>query len=616
MELVAKSASGAGLVTVDPNPLGKGGEGSVYSVLKHSVDGLPPASELVVKLYHEPSAGNRRRKIVAMLQSPPQNESVAWPLAVAFNSQKEFVGYLMVKLQSDKYRMWANISHASERKSLAGEFDVRYALNSCKNLAIALYSVHSAGHRVGDVNESNIFIADDSRILLVDTDSAQIKAQDGTIFPCEVGKAEYTAPELTHGALRDQERTEASDVFAFGISLFQMLTGGAHPTDGGYAGDGEPPSQVERVRNGWYPGVNPQNSGPLAPVPRIASDGIPKRVLQVIGACLRTNPAQRPPLDKVIAALDDVVNNLQQCRSVGTHWFDPRDGACLWCNVANANRPDPWSTKRPASGLPLPSQTALPSVSFGAQGSAAPVQRAAPAVAGQQAANAHQAAGGQAVHNPNNIHQLPPPPQQQQGYTPQQQQQPQQPTVEEVQKAYRTRKTILTDSSGNMYPRPPLGALFRSNPRLAWSCMVDEAPKATVFWWPTKRKVGTALGLGLGFVVSALMAVLWFLTLPSLAETYLPSNAYLQIGVQYAIYGAVGLTALVGVLQPLLGLLDQAKLKKKHGDLTRFKREKAHWTVLRSVAHGLVYGPGFLLFLVAMITMAIFELLGALTKSR
>lgn len=339
--LQGRTNDASGQVIIEKEPLGKGGEGSVYSVTSHGLKGLLPADQLVAKIYHSPNEGDRKAKVIAMVKSPPDSDALAWPLAVLLNSSGSFVGYLMVKLPMERYRMWASFTQGAERKRTSENFDVRYAVTAAMNLAIALDAVHEAGHYVGDVNESNIFIGSDASVFLVDTDSAQIDDGKGGIFPCLVGKPEYTAAELSRGALKDQARTEATDTFAFGVAVYQLLQNGAHPTDGVFKGSGEPPSVVERIREGVLPNLHKERN--YKPVDRVPTSGLPKRMVPLFEKMLSPEPKARPSVDEVITALEDVHDHLQQCTKVKQHWFDKRDRSCGWCAHVAKGQVDPWT---------------------------------------------------------------------------------------------------------------------------------------------------------------------------------------------------------------------------------------------------------------------------------
>src|SRR5436305_1951244 len=96
-------------------------------------------------------------------------------------------------------------------------------------------ALHSRDYVVGDVNESNILVADTALITVVDTDSFQVRDPDGkTVFHCPVAKPEFTPPELQGRQLHDVDRVPAHDRFGLAVLIFQLLMEGTHPFAGIY----------------------------------------------------------------------------------------------------------------------------------------------------------------------------------------------------------------------------------------------------------------------------------------------------------------------------------------------------------------------------------------------
>lgn len=615
---IARNLSTQGRVVVSDAPLGRGGEGSVFEVLSHELGStLPPASQLVVKIYHEPSEGDRGRKIAAMVKAPPSTDSVAWPLALVFNENKSFAGYIMVKLASDKFRQWAELSNSKDRRATASSFDVRYALTSSRNLAAAIDSIHSAGHRVGDINESNIFVGADATVLIVDSDSAQIADPSGKIFPCLVGKPEYTAAELSHGSLATQKRTVETDVFAYAVATFQMLTGGSHPTDGIFEGDDDPPSTIEKIRSGILPNLNPSSSPQFRSILRVPTDAIPRDVRYTLTQALSPNPQQRPSLFDFISSLDDVIENLEQCSYVSQHWFDRREGDCGWCSHAASGRPDPWSPTSPAVIPTAPSgfqQTSLPAVSFGAASGPAPIRRAPKAVAGQPAASP-QPPPQQQFQSSQNL------PQSSGNNTQQQQTAPSQPnqqwsgqptapqrTAEPQHPRKYKGKTILDYADGSWDVRPPLGVLFKNNPKVAIHCMKEETPAFAKAWWENSRPVAIIWGLLIGLIIGLGVSAAWIRVVP-MFEKWLPEAGWLPQALTYFSYASVATAALAIFWLFFSGLFDMLKTRKRYGSLENLKREAIWKTILRFIPIPLVYGPILLVTLAALAVSWAFDAL-------
>ena len=599
-QLEVRTPRSKGTLTMEDRPLGRGGEGAVHSVLSHTVDGLPAADELVVKIYHKPTEGNRREKIIAMVSSPPESEMFAWPLAVAAQDGL-FVGYVMEKLKADQMKEWAHLAHTRTRREIAPEFDVRYAIAACLNYAIALDSLHRAGHMQGDANESNSFVGVDASVTIVDTDSAQIKSKDGRIFRCEVGKPEYTAAELIGRPLREQDRTVATDAFAFGVLLFQMLTGGAHPTDGIYTGTEDPPSTVSKISQGIFPMLRDESVRGFKPVPRIAAEGIPLKLRKLILALSDSNPERRPSFERTIAAIGDVQEHLEQCPKDPAHWFDSREGSCGWCRHADTGQPDPWGKPRRAA-----LQSKLPPVSFseqkGPQGRAprAPInaprhqsgyaptqvqQSFAPSVptvqpssfpASQPQLNPSAPLSPLAQQILNQANGGPQPGVQQSRF-----QQPAQqfaPEPQQIPEKIKGKMTVIYPD-GSYGPRPPLGVLFSQNNRLWRQAVATEWPGFLKLWWPLDRPVARPFAILASPLVAigTMMLALW------LTQFFSPE---LDQQLRAIVVPLVSLGALCGSIAFIIwwinGWVGRARAKKDFGSLDRVRHENGLLTLVRA----------------------------------
>lgn len=643
-----KSPSGSGAVVVGKE-LGKGGEGSVYVVESCDVIGLGSASDLVAKIYHSPGEGDRKAKIHAMVSSKPDTDSLAWPLGVLYDNSV-FVGYVMRKLDSSRYRDWSELSSAKERRASAPDFDFRYALHACRNLAAAVDSAHQVGAFLGDINESNDLVGADASVLVVDTDSAQIRDSSGRVFPCLVGKPEFTAPEISKGRFEDNPRTRETDVFAYTVMVFQMLTGGAHPTDGKFSGSGSAPGVRDRILQGAYPALRPTKG--FEKVDRIPVDCIPSKVLSVVTAGLSSNPSNRPSLHQFVQVYDDVLSSLKQCSRIPQHWFDKRDYVdCPWCARRDAGLYEPWGPqqsrnsvgRRPVSGSSGLQQSTLPTVSFGSDNSAGPsVQRvklspngssggsggfvgtsvqSGPVVpsAGLSAPSSGYPGGTGAMVSamssgapsassaqPGSSYSASPASSNSGSGFSQQSGQQSQPQAQQTSQSSVPKKvkgkTVLTYVDGTHAVRPSIGYLLRSDPSTAWFCIKNETPAFAQAWWSVERPLvipwASAVGLVLGLVVSAV----WLVLMPMVA-VWLGGMWPAAEPVIVTVLGLGGIlaaaTSAIACLCLLTSsLLDYRRARKQNPDTSVFKRDKWGVTVLRYLPVTVVYGPLLLLILI------------------
>lgn len=601
-----------GELTLSEEPLGKGGEGSVYSVEGHNLTDLPPAGELVAKIYHEPQEGNRGPKIAAMIRHTPTSDSVAWPLAIVATPSGTFQGYLMKKLPLDTYRMWAEFSNTKDRRKAAKSFDVRYALTAALNLALALKAVHESGHKVGDVNESNIFVGNDATVLLVDTDSAQVETPKA-VYPCLVGKPEYTAPELSHGSLKDHKRTEESDTFAYSVAIYQLLVGGAHPTDAVFEGEEDPPSTIEKIRQGVYPNLKPQRNSPCKPIPRVAAAAIPTAVRELILQGLAVNPRDRPLLEDFAVALDTTLDNLVQCKKMKFHWYDSRDKRCGWCAHVRAGNPDPWA---PAAKAPSSQKSLNPIKLQKSEGGGA--TKAPRAHIGSTALHgggaARQAALSQKPPRGRAAGQQTPIP----GtltaaalanYPPISNCYPSPRVSMKKQK----NATLLNYSDGSVRPRPGLREVASSDMRLAWQCFVNELPLPLRLSWPFGKTLPTPVGMVVGLLLGTLVSLGWFTQTPALLLAVgVPTTFPYATMVFFYLSVAGAVTAEGALLLRVLNTHKERGLLRDHvGSLEPFPGENPVATSLKLLVTPLVYGP---LFIAGLVVGLLYLLLQAMMR--
>lgn len=612
--IYCRTLDATGQLTINDEPLGKGGEGSVHSVQRVSIQGISETAEnLVVKLYHEPSEGNRARKIAAMIQNPVDTSFVAWPLAIVFDENKQFAGYLMQKLQKETYRPWEELANARDRRDTSSDFDFRYALAACRNLAVALDSIHTEGHRLGDLNESGVFISRDSKVLLVDSDSAQIVSAQGEVFPCIVGKAEYTAPEISSGSFKDNPRTIQTDVFAYAIASFQMLTGGFHPTDGIYTGSGESTLAAERIKNNIYPSFKDYSKLGYKKLERIPFQCLPANIQRLLIKSLSYEQNERPSTKEIIEELDQALSNLKVCSKFKQHWYDSNSMQCPWCAHHEATSFDPWvkhAVKKSSSNF---QQVGLPTVNFNDSNESSAPRRApvktSPAVGHQnQQSNNNQSnystqntspQGGYSNASGSQT------PQQSQNY--QQQNSPHnhsKPRGPEFHKG----KIILEYADGSRRVRPAYSVLFKNNPKMALYCLREETPTLFQAWWSTTRPVAKLSGLLVGLFIALGISISWIFVVP-LLESLMPELSFTSKVLEIAgLISAV--TASLGSLSLFFSAIkDMVKSRKRFGSLDNVKRESWWKTSLRFIPIAIAFGPVIVVILVYLLLLGVVKMI-------
>ena len=168
--------------------------------------------------------------------------------------------------------------------------DLRHKLKIAAQVARALAYVHTQKIVHRDLKPENIHINTAGVVKLIDFGIAKTEGLQMTRAGYVLGTPFYMAPEQVTG----EQITEQVDIYAFGVLLFELLTG-------------RKPVDAEAVERIFYSILNE----PLKMEP-LHEAGIPQSVCDLIAHCTAKNPAQRPQgfgpvsaeLDRLIADLD------------------------------------------------------------------------------------------------------------------------------------------------------------------------------------------------------------------------------------------------------------------------------------------------------------------------
>ncbi|HET7092644.1 MAG TPA: hypothetical protein VFI22_04175, partial [Thermomicrobiales bacterium] len=169
--------------------------------------------------------------------------------------------------------------------------------------------------------------------------SFQIRTRiDGreTIWPCPVGKPEYTAPELQGKGLAETRRTPEQDRFALGVLLYQLLMEGNHPFRVLWTGAGEPPPLEASIRQGAFPyGSGHQLVAPPPGTPGI--DSLHPGLAVLFRRCFvdgHRDPSARPTAEEWSRAIAEAERTLRACGR--GHYYDGRLTTCPYCALKSA----------------------------------------------------------------------------------------------------------------------------------------------------------------------------------------------------------------------------------------------------------------------------------------
>jgi len=168
-----------------------------------------------------------------------------------------------------------------------GRLSPRQTVGLARQIAAGLEAIHKNGIVHRDLKPSNIMLDRSGRAVLMDFGLALAEGGDKITSEGEVlGTLSYLSPEQAHGSAVDAR----SDLFSFGLILFEMLTGARPPGDG------------ERIPLAL-------RKNPIAPPPSALTPEVPKELDAIVLRCLDPSPLGRYPsareLDEALERVSD-----------------------------------------------------------------------------------------------------------------------------------------------------------------------------------------------------------------------------------------------------------------------------------------------------------------------
>jgi len=307
--------------------LGRGGEGAV-----HEITALP---HQVAKLYHGSVDAKKQAKLRFMASACDSELTsyVAWPLDTLHAKRGgPVVGFLMPKATGKQpvHHIYSPAQRKQDRPKAAWD----YLLFVARNTAAAFEMLHSRGHVLGDVNQGNVYVGADSKVVLIDSDSFQVNAA-GTLHLCEVGVSHFTPPELQGIASFDKHpRTPNHDNFGLALLVFHLLLGGRHPFAGVPLKPGAGDALETDIRDFRYAYGSDSRARGSEPPPRsIPVGSLPGGVGSMFFRAFTEQGSRtgRPTAREWVAALDGIRTSLKKCPASSVHVYSGHLSDCPWC---------------------------------------------------------------------------------------------------------------------------------------------------------------------------------------------------------------------------------------------------------------------------------------------
>lgn len=237
-------------VTVDSEPFdSSGGEADIYEVMSAPDELFPLGSnvegpsDILAKIYGQKDRNQNflRQKLKAALKVgppgqndawPDQNEEwFAWPKTPLSDRNGSLAGYLMRKVRGTSFYAIMKPHRRANQQPQLGRGGL-YVI--AVNLAYAVERLHREGHAIGDFRPKDVIVTSEG-VTLIDCDSYEIRDRSELrIYPCLVGRPEYTAPEYQGKSHSSYHGEQAADRFVLAVLLFRLFMAGTHPFSGRY----------------------------------------------------------------------------------------------------------------------------------------------------------------------------------------------------------------------------------------------------------------------------------------------------------------------------------------------------------------------------------------------
>jgi len=182
-----------------------------------------------------------------------------------------------------------------EIPKVKGSFSMVQVMSILRPVCAALHYAHQMGVVHGNLKPANILIHRKGIVLVTDVGLKRLVELASSSSKPLPGTPAYMAPEQ----IRGQPPTPQTDIYALGIILFEMLTGGKRPFEGEQA----------KISGSTDQRISWEQVNLAAPALRRLNPAVPAEVETVVLCCLEKQPEQR--FEKPMELLDALEGSYQ-----------------------------------------------------------------------------------------------------------------------------------------------------------------------------------------------------------------------------------------------------------------------------------------------------------------
>ncbi|HKO52224.1 MAG TPA: serine/threonine-protein kinase [Polyangiaceae bacterium] len=268
--------------------LGRGGMGEVYEVFDTELQERAALKTIVTELSDDPQMVVRFKQELRLARKIAHpNVCRVFDLGVSHRPEGAPFYYLTMEFIEGR-------PLSADRGSRVA---VPYVLSVARQFAAGLAAIHAHGIIHRDLKPENVVVhggtIEAPRCTILDFGVARspdrLSTLETTGTGLRLGTPDYMAPEL----LRRGSVTQASDVFSFGLVVYELLSG-QHPC----------PDVGSRASLGALGELS------IRPITELRADA-PPALSDLLARCLRSDPARRPPSG------GELVRSLSRMRGAG-----------------------------------------------------------------------------------------------------------------------------------------------------------------------------------------------------------------------------------------------------------------------------------------------------------
>jgi hypothetical protein len=266
--------------------LGRGGMGEVYECDDEELGRRVAIKVLIAALFDEERATTLLRREISAARRVT-HPSVCRVYDVSYHRDplgRAIALYSMELLEGETL---------ADRLQRRGRFTPAECLPILEQACAGLAAAHAAGVIHRDLKPHNVMLCGDRAVVADFGLAIALEAGDPTRSMELMGTPAYMAPEQVDGGAI----TTATDVFALGVTLFELVTGELPFRSSSPLG-----AALARLKG-------------TAPRADSTCPGLDRRWADVIERCLARDPAARRALDELVAALSDGAQPLPAART-------------------------------------------------------------------------------------------------------------------------------------------------------------------------------------------------------------------------------------------------------------------------------------------------------------